>query len=263
MTCPILTLLPTLRPEETWAGLLRMLQEECRDGDEVHVIRDPGGYWNVMAPHLPSNPRAPVLFFQDDTEPQKGFLDIARAAWLAHYPDGVGLLALNDANVCHGGAAYAMTSKMWLWIMFGYMHFPDFWHNYLDTLMADRSKDLGRYTYVPEAVCKHMHYSLGRSKEDAVYGEAFHFGKDDYAMKNAMDKEWREGGLEKAAERMRLASRPRKQMVMQAPVVPPPVPGPPSLPKAPEPIKAASGKLRPLVWPVIQSSGQSKQSRRK
>lgn len=255
MECPILILLPTLRPAHKWEGLVAMLREECRAGDEVRVIIEPGGYWNVMNKHLPTDSRAPVLCFQDDTRPRKGFLDIARAAWLEHYPDGTGLIALNDENVCQGGATYPMMSKTWLWVLFGHEHFHDFWHNYLDTLMADRSKDLGRYTYVPEAVCRHMHYSLGLSEQDDISLEAYHYGKDDYVMKNSFDKEWRGGGFEKALERMRLAGGRTPER--SQPVTPP---SPPKPPKVAEP---GLGKWFSAIQPHIQSLGQSKQSGRK
>ena len=250
--------MPTIRPPEVWRPLVQALQAELRPGDELRTIFEPGGYWNVINDNLPPNPRQAFLLFQDDTQIQSGFLEIARKSWAYYYPDGVGLVALSDGVVDHGGACYAMTSKIWLYVLFGRPRFPPFWHHFLDTLLADRSKDLGRYLFVREAVCKHLHHSQGLSQWDGVYAATFGYGYDDFGMKNEMDQHWyHDGDRECAMQRMVKVSRETKAIRIP----------PPSEPRPPKPnVKNWNDGIGQWLGthpPYRQSVDQAKQSGRR
>ena len=100
-----------------------------------------------------------------------------------------------------------MTTPRWLYVLFGEPSFPRrFGHQYLDTLVADRSKDLDRYFFCANALVEHMHPRLGKANIDKTYRINRGRSYGDKERKDAMDDEWRKGEIGEARKRLRRCS---------------------------------------------------------
>jgi len=152
------------------------------------------GYWDVLNECIePLEMREPFVWLADDIAPQEGWFEQAVDCFQDNFPKGLGLVVLNDLHLKDGGAAFGMTTKAWLYVIFGYPRLPYlFGHGLLDTLIADRSKDLGRYYFCEEAVMEHLHHSIGKSEDDEIYQNNRRRAKRfrDKAHKDNMDMNW-------------------------------------------------------------------------
>jgi hypothetical protein len=154
----------------------------------VYSVAMSRGYWKCLNEFLPSDWKVPFVWLADDIRPEGNWLLHAQECWKRHCPDGLGLVVLNDGKVNHGGACFGMTTPRWLYVLFGKSSFPRrFGHLYLDTLVADRSKDLDRYYFCPNSMVEHLHPRLGKADVDETYLLNRNRSRGDKELKDSMD----------------------------------------------------------------------------
>lgn len=192
-----------------------------RDDDEILVVSDrvvfsgddraraivtnTDGYWNCMNSVLPLCNNKTILWTADDIEPRDGWLELARKEFETRYPNGLGIVAMNDLGVRDATCGHAISTTKFLHVLFGNQgFFPHGFHHYfVDTLIADRAKALRRFYFCEEAVVEHMHYLFGKSERDALNASKEPFFGQDKAKKDAMDKEWENGEFNQAQMRLK------------------------------------------------------------
>ena len=95
-----------------------------------------------------------------------------------------------------------MTTAKWLYVLFGEPKFPEeFGHAYLDTLVADRSKALGRYHFCQPSIVIHAHPQTGLAEFDETYWTLRERSYGDKAIKDRMDHDWKHGEFIEAKKR--------------------------------------------------------------
>lgn len=174
---------------------------------QLHVVSSAAiGFWQVLNDWMvysSKNSFDPFIWLADDIKPYKGWLEKGIEEWEKRFSDGLGLLVFNDLLSKTATAAFAMTTPAWLYVLFGYPSFPkNMPHNFVDTIVSDRSQDLKRYYFCEGAIVEHMHHSAGKSEYDATYKENRRISSGSKLIKDQMDREWRSGGLKKAKQRM-------------------------------------------------------------
>ena len=220
----ITLLLPSKGRQYQLTSLISRISKAMNEDFLLHVILDPDdeyddmtrfehviysvamskGYWKCLNEFLPKDQEEPFIWLADDIRPSGNWLLHVQECWKRHYPDGLGLVTLNDGKVNHGGACFGMTTPRWLYVLFGEQRFPRrFGHQYLDTLVADRSKDLDRYYFCANALVEHLHPILGKANVDDTYRLSRGRSIGDKELKDEMDKEWVRGGLGEARKRLR------------------------------------------------------------
>jgi hypothetical protein len=176
----------------------------------IQIMTNTMGYWRCLN-ELLCNISDDKLFMwtADDIEPHENWLSLSLASYHEKYPDGLGIVALNDLFVRDQTCGHAISTKKFLRVIFGEPRFPEqFEHLYLDTLIANRAKDLGRFYFCEDAIAEHMNYITGKVKQDETSMRnqlRSRIGIGDKARKDLLDQEWMNGGLEEA--RMRLEER--------------------------------------------------------
>lgn len=192
--------LASIRPKGR--ELLEFLQQQCAEHARVVFDDKPGGYWRALNRMLRTyNPKR-FVWLSDDCEPKDGWINILIERWENEFKDDLGLLVCNDKFLKHGGAAFAMTSPTWLYVLFGRRRFPGrIKHYFLDSLIADRSKELERYVFCEEAVVEHRHWQAGKASDDNVYQKNRRTSVADKTVKDEMDSEWQTGGVQAAKKR--------------------------------------------------------------
>ena len=172
------------------------------------IITNTIGYWRCLNDLLHYNMPSNRLFMwtADDIEPHENWLSTALDAFHANFPDGLGIVALNDLHVRDATCGHAISTKNFLEVMFGEPYFPNqFEHLFLDTLIANRAKDLGRFYFCEEAIAEHMHFHTGKVEQDETSRRnqvRARKGIGDKARKDLLDQEWINGGLEEARIRL-------------------------------------------------------------
>ena len=164
-------------------------------------ISEKVGYWRVMNESLDRMKHKTFLWTADDINPHEGWMDIARSAFEAHFPEGLGIVSMNDLIVGDATCGHAISTRNFLYVMFGKPYFPEeFRHLFLDTMIADRAKTLKRFYYAYNAIAEHMHYSVGKSVKDALNHR--NEGHNDKGVKDAMDQQWIHGEWQAAKARL-------------------------------------------------------------
>jgi len=178
-----------------------LLPQDAKFADRVNVrVANVKGFWRVLSEFMPKDD--PFIWLADDVNPKDNFLDRALMCWHNYCPNGLGLVALNDGYVKWGGACFGMTTMRWIYVLFGQPFFPEaFGHAYLDTLAADRSKDLDRYYFCQLSIVIHVHPVHGDAKFDETHWSNMERSHGDKRIKDAMDEEWKRGGRVEAMKR--------------------------------------------------------------
>lgn len=146
-----------------------------------------------------------IMWTADDVKPHPGWLDKGLACFRKHFPDGLGLVALNDLHCKEQTAGHAITTRQFLWVLFGQRYLPaGFRHFFLDTMISDWSKHINRHHFCEESVLEHMHWRVGKSDRDATNERNETTGADDKGLKDQMDEIWlHKGGMHKALKRLK------------------------------------------------------------
>lgn len=221
-------LLPTIWRQERAKACVINILKGMRENDEILIITNPGdldffsgigdprivlvgttieGYWNCMNSALPMVRNEVILWTADDINPHDGWLEIARAEFEKRFgKSGLGVVAMNDGFVRDATCGHAISTRKFLHVLFGNQgFFPlGFHHLYVDTLIADRAKDLKRFAFCEDAITEHMHHLFGKSERDKLNERNEAWLPTDKATKDAMDKEWR--NKERYAAQMRLSA---------------------------------------------------------
>lgn len=161
------------------------------------------GCWNATKVGLVLAANEFVGWTADDAMPQPDALVRGIGQFKYVYPHGMGLLVFEDLQ--HGGAiaGHALTTKSFLRCMFGGELLPEgFRHLYLDTLIADRARDLGRLYWAKTIIFEHVHWRTGKVERDALNerNETADVRLGDKARKDELDREWMAGGRRKALQ---------------------------------------------------------------
>jgi len=182
-------------------------REEEIDIDYPNYITKEYGFWNALNEAIESlDWYTPFMWLADDIKPQAGWIETLNNFYERSCSSGLGLVVANDMILKDYGAIFAVITKAWLYVLFGIPRFPsEFGHSFLDTLIADRSKDLGRYYFCYDAVVEHMHPSKGKAKVDDVYiGNAkYATKKNDKNTKDFHDIAWMSGEKINAEQRLK------------------------------------------------------------
>jgi len=161
------------------------------------------GYWRCLNIAIEKFSHShPFLYTADDIVPDERWLDISLWEWEKKFPHGIGLLCLNDGYVGDGACGHGITTKNFLTVLFGEPRFPDqFEHLFLDTLISDRSKDLGNYLFCEDAKVHHHHFIIGNIAQDAVSKRNEGRSTGDKNRKDDMDRKWYHGGEREMSEK--------------------------------------------------------------
>jgi hypothetical protein len=217
-------LLPSTGREERLARLLDIIEPSLPVGGEIIVVLDHDdivermkyeavgrmvmnfrrtqfvvtqerGCWcctNIAMEHARNET---ILWTADDVKPHEGWLEKGLACFHRHFPDGLGLVALNDLHCMDQTAGHAITSRQFLWVLFGQRFLPDgFRHFFLDTMISDWAKNINRHHFCEEAILEHMHWRVGKAERDATNERNETTGAEDKALKDKMDEYWLHGG---------------------------------------------------------------------
>lgn len=161
------------------------------------------GCWNATKVGLSMAEHEFVGWTADDAKPQVDALVRGIGQFRYVFPHGMGLLVFEDLQNGGAVAGHALTTKQFLRCMFGGELLPEgFRHLYLDTLIADRARDLGRLYYAKTIIFEHMHWRAGKAERDAL-NERNEIGPvrlEDKARKDELDREWLAGGRRKALQ---------------------------------------------------------------
>jgi len=221
-------LLPSIGRNKQLAQLLNIIRDdvELHDGEiivisdyrdeeflydtsdsNIHIFKtNVIGYWRCLNIALDEAEFEHILWTADDIKPHAGWLDIGISCFEDKFPDGLGVVGLNDVIVLDAACGHGISTKRFLEVLFGKPHFPyHFEHLYLDTLIADRAKSLDCFYFCENAITEHMHYSVSKAKMDTtnIINQArSRFGIGDKGRKDAMDVEWSAGGREGALNRL-------------------------------------------------------------
>lgn len=190
-------LVPTIRDKEFY------LPAQGLTGTVV-FDKKPGGYWTALNRMIYKNNPSRFVWLADDIEPHDDWLIQLEKCWKKNVQHNLGLVVCNDEVTRDAGAPFAMTTQAWLYVLFGVPYFPPSFHHYfLDTLIADRSKDLGRYYFCKKSVIEHMHWTSGKGKYDEVYENNRVFRELDKHQKDLFDERWIKSEKQLAFERLK------------------------------------------------------------
>lgn len=191
------------RPEGL-KNVMSQIYRIARPDIKLFLNCEPIGFWRSLNKELVLIDNfEPFIWLADDVSLGEDWFDRAVDCWKKNFQDGLGLIVLNDLNVLDATAAFGMTTKAWLYVLFGETNFPNkFNHNYLDTLISDRSKQLNRFHFCKEAIVEHMHWSIGKRQRDDTDLRIHLSKKDDKQLKDQMDVEWLNGENKEAIKRM-------------------------------------------------------------
>lgn len=220
-------LLPSIGRNEQLAQLLNTIRDDATlNNAEIVVVLDnrenfvydwysPSfkviktnriGYWRCLNLALDHAKYEHILWTADDIKPHEGWLDIGISCFKAKFPDGLGVVGLNDVIVRDAACGHGISTKRFLEVLFGSPAFPNhFEHLFLDTMIADRAKSIDCFYFCENAITEHMHYSVGKSEIDTtnkINQARSRFGIGDKKRKEAMDVEWLAGGKEEALARL-------------------------------------------------------------
>ena len=110
-----------------------------------------------------------IMWTADDALPHSGWFWNGVQAFRSNFPDGLGLLILNDLAMGNQIAGHAMTTKRFMTVLFGEPKFPEgFSHLFCDTMIADWAKDIGRGVLCERSILEHMHWRYEKSMRDAT-----------------------------------------------------------------------------------------------
>lgn len=163
-----------------------------------HENLDFWGGLNAALPYLAD--AEPFWYLGKDVEFAPDWLTVAEQAWRVHYPDGLGLLSPQDGIQNEKMAALGMTTKRWLYVVWGTPYFPapPYKHFYCDPELSNRSRDLGRWLYVPQCKVWHKHQPSGFRNE----AEFLAIDAADKELFFQRQYDWPRGGVQRAKRRL-------------------------------------------------------------
>ncbi len=178
---PVVTIIiPVVRPEKADRCIKAIGAATAAEGfgeGQVEVVSEADtdgiGCPKMVAQLVAKASSDLVLFLGDDTIPQPGFLSAALKA-MAAFPDGWGLVALNDG--IHDGrlATHWLAHKRLLeHIPGGEFFHSGYNHCFCDKELTDIAQALGRYTYALDAVIVHDHPHVTGEAYDEGYKKAY------------------------------------------------------------------------------------------
>jgi hypothetical protein len=174
----------------------------------IFVTTNIRGCWRCTNVGLDAAKYDFVMWTADDAIPRPGWYWAGIECFRQYFPDGMGLLILNDLMMKWQIAGHAMTTKRFLTAMFGEPRFPEgFNHLFCDTMVSDWAFSLGRREFCENSVIEHMHWSYGKSERDEtnIICDGWSTGDKDY--KDKLDRLWfKQGGREAAMARLGIAS---------------------------------------------------------
>lgn len=193
--------LPSIR---SWgAEITERVSNQVGERGTVVLNSKPGLFWHILNQMIDEYKPERFVWLADDIDPDSKWFGRLDKCWKKSFPDNIGLCVINDMHIRDGGAAFAMTSPNFLYVLFGRFCFPEcFHHYYLDTLISDRAKELGLHCFCEDSIIVHKHPSAGRSEPDEVYTKNHENFTGDRKTKDRMDVEWQQGGREVALIRL-------------------------------------------------------------
>jgi len=219
-------LLPSIGREKRLKQLLHDIEQEVADvGAEIVLVFDESerglyndledrytvfytdtvGYWRCLNIAMYIAVHETILWTADDIKPQRGWLKAGLACFRSRFPNGLGMVCMNDLLVYDQTCGHAITTKKFMGVIFEDSKFPDdFEHLYLDTMVCNRAKELNRYHFCIEAITEHIHYKSGKIEQDktSLKNEARARANKDKLIKDAHDREWYSHGLGEARNRL-------------------------------------------------------------
>jgi glycosyltransferase involved in cell wall biosynthesis len=168
----------------------------------LQAIRENAEYENYTVRVMPDDPDQPLgvprllrqatlldyawlMYLGNDCAPEKGFLREAVYSMLRHFPDGSGLIGLND-GYWNGEVATHWLAGPGLHGALGGEYFHEGYHHVgCDNELTERCRQMGKYHWEPRAVVHHDHPVLtGQPVEqaDEVYRRGWKHREADLAL---------------------------------------------------------------------------------
>lgn len=220
-------LLPSIGREKRLKQLLHDITQEVTDvGAEIVLVFDESerglyddledrwtvfytetvGYWRCLNIAMYIAKHETILWTADDIKPHPGWLKTGLNRFHSVYPNGLGMVCLNDLLVFDLTCGHAITTKKFMNVIFEDGKFPDdIEHLYMDTMVCNRAKEIGRYHFCAESVTEHIHYLSGKIEQDdtSKKNEARARANKDKLVKDAHDQRWYNGGKNEALNRLK------------------------------------------------------------
>lgn len=146
-------------------------KETYWNSPRVSSLRTPErmGYWGVLNYTIDLFPYPLVGYFANDVIFHPGWEGEAVKSFNKHFPDGRGLLALQDDVWGDFHAAHGIISLSWLDVLYGRPEFPGIYgHHYGDSELTQFTKDLHRFKYCPTARVEHLHPDKDKRERDEI-----------------------------------------------------------------------------------------------
>jgi hypothetical protein len=109
-----------------------------------------------------------LAFMGDDHRPRTPDWDEQLIQTIADFPNGI---AYGNDLIQGENLPTAVLLDSNIVRTLGYMAPPEQKHLYLDDFWRDLGRELGTLRYNPHVVIEHMHFSVGKSEQDAQYAE--------------------------------------------------------------------------------------------
>ena len=137
------------------------------------------GYWRCLAAGAARHEAKFIVNLANDLLPGKAWLMRAMSAHVERFTDGRGMIGFIDGinDNCH--AAHFLVDRASLRYFYGDKLFPTCYdHNYGDTELGERFRELNRYALSKFAVLYHNHELTG-APQDAIYEQGRSRFEDD------------------------------------------------------------------------------------
>jgi glycosyltransferase involved in cell wall biosynthesis len=176
LKCPsVAIIIPTLGREEKLQKLLKLIPERASYSNyKVIVQRDEfppnnQGVTKTFKNGLEESQSDLVMYLGNDCVPEQDFLFSAVWKFQESFPDGIGLVGLNDGHWKGQIATHWLASRNLLPLLGGEFFHTGYHHVGCDNELTARCKKLGKYVWCEESRVWHPHPKHGDGKDDEVY----------------------------------------------------------------------------------------------
>lgn len=167
-------IIPTLGREERFSKLLERISANAGYSNyEIKVAEDKFPPFNQGVPRMVKKLVADsdgelIMYLGNDCLPGPDFLIKAVLKHQQSFPDGIGLVGLND-GYWHGEiATHWLASRSLLPLLDGEFFHTGYYHNGCDNELTERCKKMGKYVWCEESEVRHDHPILKGFRPDSM-----------------------------------------------------------------------------------------------
>ena len=163
----VTVILPFIRPDRAQLCINALEDQPCyiiaqQDKERIGCPK--------MVNKLAARAETPyICFLGDDTIPQPCMIEEVLKSASKSFPDGVGLVCLNDG--VHAGrlATHFLIHRDMIAMLGGELFCEEYKHNFCDLELTERCRAMGRYLYAPLAKLTHNHPMINTAPADKFY----------------------------------------------------------------------------------------------